>query len=128
MLGHHQASWNRIWLTRESRRQWWVMNLRVGPGDWHRQDQKNHKSKFKVKVTVIKFFDVKRLPIVCFCYGAKQSSSMASKKYSDVCFIQCSRRSERCSGATFVCFTTSKCLLTMPWTSNSSWPRRTSSY
>ena len=45
-----------------------------------------------------------------------------------VCFAQCARRDESCDRTNRGCFTTTMHLLTTPWASGSSWPRRTSPY
>ena len=67
------------------------------------------------------------LSTVSSCHRARKSISKFTERSCGIYFAQCARRDKGCGMTNCGCFTMTMHLLTMPWASNSSWLRRTSS-
>ena len=65
-------------------------------------------------------------PTLSSYHRTRQSISKSTDKSCSVCLAQCFRRDKSCGRANCGCFTTAMHLLTMPWYSDSSWPKRKS--
>ena len=62
---------------------------------------------------------------VSSCHRARRSVSKSTKRSCGFCFAQCARRDESCGRTNCGCFTMTMHLLPTPWTSGSSWLRKT---